>query len=269
MPAFAIWPATAGATCKDAAHNQDRVARFTTAGGAGVVVCDGVGAYAGSGATAERVTGLAIRHIETSASGLGEAVLTCAEQTARALGAVDDGATTLIAVGAGEDGELTYTFVGNGTLLDVYPVSLVEGRLQLRCAELVVPHISWARGRPALRAFLPAVNGEVETSAGTLRPHPGLVRLALALTDGIASDEERAVGVTPSGNWREIPGPLATLLGRLAEDWPAILGAEDPGVALAASMQAALDALAADGRLEDDATAGAVLLIPTPAAPCR
>ena len=259
---FAVWTARAAATCKAAADNQDRAVAFATATGAGVVVCDGVGAYAGSGEVAERVADLAARHIETHPEGLARGVLTCAQESDRELGDVENGATTLLAVAAGETGALAYAFVGNGTLLDVVPVEAIEGRVQLRAAELVVPHIAWTRGRPALRSVIPSGNGGPERSGGTLEPQPGQVRLLLALTDGIATDEERMVGTTPEASWREIPLELVTLLGALTARWEEIVASEDPGATLSDTMQDALDELAANGQLEDDATAGALLLIP-------
>ena len=102
-----------------------------------------------------------------------------------------------------------------------------------------------------------------EVAFGTRRVVNSRERLYLACTDGVGTDEERRFGTAPDGTtWKEVPRPLATLLGDLATGWSALQVASSAAHALGATLQATLDRLLADGALEDDATVGAVLLLP-------
>lgn len=261
-PAFEIVAVTAGASPKDPARNQDRALVFEVEpepSGAGVVVCDGVGSLAGSGDVAERVAQLAAEHVLSF--GIASGVPACAQYAARALGPVEDGATTLIAVGADEFGFVAFTQVGNGSLFDI-TVDTDLGTPRLHTAELTTPHVSFADGRPLLSSFLPARSPEhLAAVSGVLLPCPGRVRVLIACSDGVATGEERAIGIAPDGSaWRSTPRPLATLLGDLASGWTDVIGCEDVTAALGALLQRSLDALTADDRLDDDATVGVVLV---------
>lgn len=256
-------PAVATASPKGAEGNQDRALTVMVgAGGAGVVVCDGVGSYADSGAVAEVAAGEAGRHLQ--AMGIDFGTRGCAGRVSTALGERFDGATTLIVVAADESGDVAFCFVGNGSLLEVQMLDGDAGPDALRFIDLVLPHVSCAGGRPALRSFLPAADGAaVETSLGSYRVGPGTARLYLACSDGIASDEERAVGRAPSGSvWKEIPRPLSALLEDLGPRWADLLVSATAEEDLGGVLQATLLRLLAAGELDDDATVGALFLRP-------
>ena len=262
LPRFEIVAVTAEASPKAAPRNQDRALVFHVESGrcgAGVVVCDGVGSLARSGDVAERVAQLAANH--ALSFGITSGVSACAQYAAHALGPVEDGATTLIAVGADELGFVAFTQVGNGSLFDI-TVDTDLGTPRLHTAELTTPHVSFADGRPLLSSFLPAASPEhLAAVSGVLLPCPGRVRVLLACSDGVATGEERAIGIAPDGSqWRFTPRPLSTLLGDLTSGWTDVLGSEDLASALGALLQRSLDALAADDRLDDDATVGVVFV---------
>jgi hypothetical protein len=245
--------------------------------GSGVVVCDGVGALSDSGAVAETAARAAVDHIArhgirrgipgSNDDGAGSAtVVDCAQHAADVVGEQDAGATTLIAVGADHDGYVAFSFVGNGTLLDAEPVVRAGDRVRLSVAELVTPHISWANGRPDLRSVIPPRPGAPVTAArGVLYPQPDRVRLLLAVTDGIASDEDRFEGISDGARWRKVPTPLSEMIDAIETAWNDVLAADDPGEHLASLLQGLLDRLAADV-LTDDATVGAVIVRPAASA---
>jgi hypothetical protein len=261
--AFAITTAVALQTPKHPDANEDRVRVFACAeelgGGAGVVVCDGVGSLAGSGDVADRVASFVADHV--TALGLADGVASCAEAARDHLKDITEGATTLLAAGADPAGRVRYAFVGNGSLFDIEPTEFPDGSVRLRVAELVVPHMTLITGRPALRSFLPT-QGELEVTTGTIDPRPGRERLVLVCTDGVASDEERGHKIDSNDDlWRVIPKPLVGLLDHLTRAWRDIHAnpRRDP---LEATIQAALDDAHAAGDLDDDAGVGAVLLSP-------
>lgn len=259
---FEIAAATALASPKDPARNQDRACAFRVEHepwGAGVVVCDGVGAYAGSGDVAERVALLARAYVIEH--GIRSGIPSCAQHAADALGNVADGATTLIAVGADDEGYVSFTYVGNGSLLDI-TIDTDGRRPQLRVAEMTSPHVSFADGRPALSSYLPAApRRPVEAASGVLHPAPRRTRLLLACSDGVATGEDRTTGVAADGStWIAVPRPLAALLADLAAAWEDVSAEADRVGALASVVQTSLDDLAAADLLDDDATVGVVLV---------
>ena len=247
--------------------NQDRVAVYRAAdglGGAGVVVCDGVGSYAGSGAVAAEVAATASEHLAKQAVGPGFWSLS-EVVTAGPLEAAG-GATTLIAVGADQTGLAGHAFVGNGSLIELVPYKPRAGVLRLRWADLALPQISWDDGRPALRSFLPAPPDDFETVLGFRaaagRPRP---RMYLACTDGIATDEERPGAQSPNGTyWKEVPRALVRVIEDLERQWPALLAKEEELAteALGALLERSLATLLDDGVLDDDASVACVLLRP-------
>src|SRR5690348_1789180 len=108
--AYAVDAAVATVTPKAADANQDRAGVVSTPAGAAVIVCDGVGAYSGSGRVAEQC--LAVTTLHVLATGIAAGVVTCADVAADALGAtVDEGATTLLVAGAECDGRCWFTLV--------------------------------------------------------------------------------------------------------------------------------------------------------------
>ena len=159
MVRFEVIPAIASASPKNEAYAQDRAAIVRVAKsprGACVVVCDGVGAYEGSGDVAQRVSALASNHIR--GRGLTQGVPTLAREIAEAL--VDDGlgATTLLALAGDERGEVAHCLVGNGMVIEIEAVFVGEGAVQLRWVDLALPHVSYAHGRPLLRSYLPCAD---------------------------------------------------------------------------------------------------------------
>lgn len=267
---FDVFAACHVATPKSPERNQDRaeLAEWTSQGslgptGAAVVVCDGVGSLRCSGKVADAAASAGAAHVREHglrAGLLGDGATSVTKAAADAVKGLEDGATTVIAVGAESDGFAAYAFAGNGTLLDIEGVDLGEHGVRLSVAELVQPHVSWAKGRPALRSVLP-VPGRAEPVAarGLLYPQPDRTRLLLAVTDGVASDEERPIGCDTEGvEWRQSPVPLTRLLAALRDAWR-VLAERD---ALQQALAVGLEALVAEGRLADDATAGAILVVP-------
>jgi hypothetical protein len=269
---FDIWATSARAVPSEGGHDQDRVRLIEAYDGAGrgVVVCDGVGSLPRSGPVAEAVAECAAEYVARTGvrrgiAGLGfeSGAAHAVQHVAESIEPTPDGATTLIAVGADAEGYVAYSFVGNGTLLDIEAVSIGEGRVRLSAAELVVPHIDWGLGRPALRAFLPANgNAAVPSARGLLGPQPDRIRLLLAMTDGVATDEERTQGTGSGTTWRKVPEPLAALMAAVTAGWNDFISSPDPGESLGGAIQGTLDALARDGELTDDATVGALLAVP-------
>ena len=269
------WASVAGAGPSAPHRNQDRAAAIGPADAmdaVGVVVCDGVGEFAGSGDIAQLACDTAVSHIARHGACVAilgaddpedEPVPHCARHVADTIGPTDDGATTLLAVAADARGRVAFTFVGNGMLLDVEPVPRGAGRIRVSAAQLVTPHISWAEGRPALRSVIPprVAGAPVIAARGLLYPQPDRPRIMLALTDGIASDEERVEGTSDGTRWLQVPGPLAAIFAGIERAWPELSAADDPGAALGCTLQDALDGLP-PGTLLDDATIGALLLLP-------
>ena len=276
------WACVAMATPKPADRNQDRAVVVRLPDDAdgepiacGVVVCDGVGAMKGSGAVAEQAAETGAEYIaghgvlrgilgSDDNAGDAHAILHCAQHVADEMGAVDDGATTFLAIGADARGVVAFSYVGNGALLDVEPVARGEFPVRASTAELVTPHIAWANGRPALRAVIPPLAGtRVVAARGMLYPQPDRARVLLAVTDGIASHEDVLDGTSDGARWRMVPKPLAAVIAAIESDWANVLAAPDPGARLGDLLQTTLDSLT-DGVLSDDATVGALLLVPRP-----
>lgn len=266
------WTSVASAGPSAPHRNQDRAAAIGFADAVGVVVCDGVGEFAGSGEVAQLACDAAVLHIARHGARAailgaddpeGDLVPHCAQHVADTIGPVHDGATTLLAVAADARGRVAFTYVGNGMLVDVEPVPRGAGQIRVSAAQLVTPHISWADGRPALRSVVPprVAGAPVIAARGLLYPQPDRARIMLALTDGIASDEERVEGTAEGARWLQVPGPLAAIFAAIEHAWPELSAAPDPGAALGHALQDALDGLP-PGTLLDDATIGALLLLP-------
>ena len=268
-PEFTVDAAVATATPKAPERNQDRALAVTVTSeraGAVAVVCDGVGAFEASG----DVAALCVEHVGAHVGELGVAdgVLSCAESAAAALTDISGGATTLLVVGAETYGRAYFTLVGNGAIFAIEPVDVRGGRANLRVAELALPHVTYAQGRPALRSFLPAPMRPVEESSGVLLPRPGRARVLLACSDGVSTDEDCPVGTTPSGQtWKHLRRPLWAVVDALAGAWVHLLAAPDRSQALGGVLQGCLDELVAAGAFDDDATVGAVLIGPAGEAP--
>lgn len=253
--------AVATASPKGREANQDRVLAIQVgAGGAGVVVCDGVGAYAQSGAVAEVVAAEAGRYLQTM--GIHRGTRGCARHLCSTLSFSAVGATTLIMIGADSSGDVAFCFVGNGSLVEVQRLDGMSGLDAMRWVDLVLPHISVAGGRPALRSFFPAANGApVEKAVGAHTVDPHIARLYLACTDGVTTDEERAVGRAPDGSlWKAVSRPLASLLDDIHPHWEALLVSPTASDDLGELLQETLDRLLEAGALDDDASVGALLV---------
>jgi hypothetical protein len=259
---FTVVTATASVSPRGLEHTQDcaRELGVSVAAEAGVVVCDGVGAYAQSGAVAQRVAESVSRYVESV--GLAEGLVGCVEEAHPTLAGLEEGATTLIAVGADDDGQVSHCLVGNGSLIEVMGLDLGEDRVRLAWTDLVLPHVSFANGRPALSSFLaPGDELPRELSIGTRQTPRGSSRVYLACTDGIATDEERVFGSAPDGStWKQVPAPLARLIAGLGARWAAMEASAEPRAILAEAIGQPLEQMLAAGLLDDDATVGAVLV---------
>lgn len=260
---YAVSAFTASATYKTPSDNQDSARAFcisTDSAGVGVALCDGVGAHPASGEVAEYVSELAGE--EVARLGVRDGIASAANLACVELNGLDFGATTLIAIAATTCGVVDYGLIGNGSIFEIQ-VDLSGGTRRLSTAELTLPHVSFSRGRPALSSYLPMRDArEVEITAGSRHLHSARTSIFLACSDGIATDEERAVGLTTDGStWRLTPRPLAIVLAALADNWEQALVSSDPGLHLEAVLQQSLDALAAE--LDDDATIAGVLVTPT------
>lgn len=262
---YRIVPAHATASPKGEAGSQDRARTFRGATSAGVVVCDGVGFYADSGEVAELAVERACAHL--AEEGARSGVPSCAEHARGALVDGVRGATTMLVVGVEQDGHVSHSLVGNGSLMEAEPAHVGAVATRLRWVDLVLPQVSLTEGRPALRSVLqPGLDGPVQAALGTRTVDAVGPRLYLACTDGIATGEERVSGTAPDGSvWMPVPAQLARILGGLEARWSELVDSSEPDALLAASLQATLDELLADDMLDDDATIGAVLVLPTEA----
>lgn len=250
-------------------ENEDRVLVIGNGDGypgAAVVLCDGVGSTADAAAAAERFSRLAAESL--MAGGDRRDVWALTTPLTAALPVDDDGETTLIALAAQETGEVSYILIGNGGVIELAPSPLPGGGVRLLWSDVVLPHVDWSEGRPALDATLPAGAGlRVARGAQFVA---GEARAYAVFSDGIATLEEREEGEAPDGSvWREVPVGLAQLVSRLTAIWPDLLTAprEVAEAALAEGMETLLSELSVEPGLEDDSSVGIVVLRPTPAAP--
>jgi hypothetical protein len=264
---FRVVPATATATPREDLRSQDRALVFGGGrSGSGVVVCDGVGAFAGSGATAE-VAAAAVSAFMESRTDLVGAV---DESFAVAAGAVSDdeeGATTLLVLAADEVGTVGYGMVGNGAIVEVLAVEPVPGHWRLHHTELGFPHIGYERGRPTLQSFLPSGDPPGGAELGARKLRCDRHRLLLACTDGLVAEDAPVVVRDEQGGglWRQVPPLLAAVLGDLGDGWAALVSDPTPELDLPLLLQRSLTALADAGELDDDATVAALLLLPNEA----
>lgn len=272
MVRFEAVPALATATPFGASQSQDYAAVVElpgVQGGASIVVCDGAGAFEGSGPVAREVT-------ELAAAALGERSL---EDGIRALPIVvsqtkparyaaeveapaEYGETTLLVLSADGTGCVGHFMVGNGMLVEAEPRLPGSKAAGMSWIGLALPQISVADGHPALRSFLPCADpAALEYAAGVRKTSSKAARIFLACSDGIASDEECSTGFAPNGTqWKEVPTAFARLLSQLAADWLAICDSTSPKERLDELLRTVLDELLAEGALADDATVGALLL---------
>ena len=230
-------------------------------GGAGVVVCDGVGSYRDSGIVAERVATVARNHL--AGTGLGSGMWELAEIANESLIDSVEGATTLIAVGADPGGSVYYAYVGNGAIVELQPRRVGPQLVQLRWVDVALPQISWEEGRPALRSFLPIEAGELDVSKGVRVATGGSPRLFLACSDGIATDEDRAQARSKQGRfWKSVPIPLARLVDEIGRSWDELLDVSqaEAGALLESVLGRTLAAMLEESELDDDASVGCVLL---------
>lgn len=227
-----------------------------------MVVCDGVGEYADSSEVAENAIALARDYLSDHRVRRG--YRRCAHEVDSRLDRGHEGATTLLTISADVSGHVGYSLVGNGSVIEAEGIPLGNERVQLQWTDLVLPHVSYVGGRQALRSYLPSLAGEaLEVALGERIIQHETMRLFLACTDGITTDEDRRVGtVSDHSTWKEIPHPLAAVLSVLETKWIDLASTESPESELAAVVQSSLASLLAEGRLEDDATLGSVLIRP-------
>lgn len=249
--------------------NFDAARTFRGPAAIGVVVCDGVGTLSGSG---EAATAVADRVASLVGGAQPSSILTSAEEVNRQLSPFGDsgeGSTTMIALAAGFDGTVAYSYLGNGSLLEVRPYRInPAGPPELRTAELTLPDVTYAEGRPALTSVLPVEGGEPKCSTGLVVARSAPVTAFLAVTDGIASDDERLIASDREGRvWRGVPEPLRLILGELADCWDELVaphsdhdGAGSSDRRLSELLERSLTAMREAGKLRDDASAGVVLI---------
>lgn len=263
MTAFELIVATHTASPKDP-DGEDRVRTFRHAAGpTGVVVCDGVGAIPGSAAIAEEAAELGVMLL--SAREVGPAIWNLDRRLMSNLHAGSGGATTMVAVCAEPNGVVGHLLLGNGALLEIVPVKDGPEKVRLLWTSLALPQMAIHEGRPALRAFLPPENSDVEAEKGIRKVPRATARLYLACSDGFLSEEERLEGPAPDGTvWQQVPAAMARLLGRLTSEWGNVIGAapDDAAQSLADSIVSAVAGPDEDTLLDDDTTVGALLMRP-------
>jgi len=254
--------------------NRDSVRTFRREDSAGIVVCDGVGLLSGSAQASQTV---ADNVVSGAAAGGPKSLLVIADDLNRDLpvfGESGEGATTMIAAAGSDDGSLTYSYLGNGSLFELraYPSPRFDKPV-IRIAELTLPNVSYESAPHALNSWLPMPGEKLAFSAGTLAPRSPSLTAFLAVTDGIATDDDRELADDSSGGlWREVPLPLKLLIEDLERCWFDLVGEFDrcdgAGSCDSALTEILNDSLArirdteVDGRsvLSDDASAGLVVL---------
>jgi hypothetical protein len=253
--------AVAHVTPKAVADDQDRAIVLRSASGTAAIVCDGVGAYEGSGVVAERCAAAVRAHL--LAHGM-TTLAASADAAATALADDVDGATTLLAMAVDDDGTLRFLQVGNGAIVAIEAIDERPEQAELHVASLTIPHVAYAGAQLALTAFLPPTqpDGILPRSAGTLLPGTDRTRLVLACTDGITTPEDTPRGRTRDGTtWQQLTPPFAHLLEVLSGSWETVRTGGD--AALADLLQGALDEMLAAGGVEDDATISALAIRPS------
>jgi hypothetical protein len=267
MSGFRVVPATATVTPRQDLASQDRALAFGSGSlkGAGVVVCDGVGALPGSGSTAELAAG-AVRAFMATQDDLVASVDDSIAAAAEAVRGDEDGATTMLVLAADAVGSVGYGMVGNGAIVEVMAVEPVAGTWRLHHTDIGFPHIGYELGRPSLQSFLPAGDPGGGTESGARRLRTDRHRLFLACSDGLVTEDAPLVlrDDRHGGLWRQVPTRLATILADLADDWAELISSPSPELDLPLLLQSSLTSLADKGELEDDATLACLLLLAEP-----
>jgi hypothetical protein len=264
VPTFGVVTAAASISPKGEALNEDRIGCFDAGrGGAGVVLCDGLGSMPESAAVAEEVSERISDHL--SGEGVEKGVWTLERTLEKASFERRDGATTLIVLGATGSGLVGHALVGNGGLVEISPVDAWPSGTRLLWTDIALPQIAWSGDRPGLRSVLPPANGSIEAAKGFRFAPAGHAKMYLVCSDGISSEEERDQGPAPNGSsWKETPDLLAALLARIGKEWVSLLQLS-PAEAQQALQLLLLEVLVAAesaSGLDDDATVGAVFLRP-------
>lgn len=269
MSGFRVVPATATVTPRQDLESQDRALAFGAGsfGGAGVVVCDGVGSLAGSGATAESAAA-AVRAFMAARNDLVGAIDDSIAAAAEAVRDDESGATTMLVLAADAAGSVGYGMVGNGAIIEVLAVEPVPGHWRLHHTDLAFPHIGYERGRPALQSFLPTRDPGGGAESGARRLRPDRHRLFLACTDGLVTEDAPLVlrDERHGGLWRQVPTGLASILADVSDGWAELIAGPSPELDLPAMLQSSLTTLADAGELDDDATLACLLLLAEPPA---
>jgi hypothetical protein len=248
---------------------EDRVGCFelgsdAEAPGAGVVICDGVGALGGSASAAEWAARKAVAHVV--ANGARSGVWSLAGLWDDEPPAEVQGATTLILLAAEATGFAAHTLIGNGSIFEVAPTRLPDDGVRLLWTDVAIPQIDWSEGKPALDSALPSPAQTLAVSRGAQLVDD--VRLFVLCSDGISTLEERPDAVAPDGSvWREVPAGLNLLLKTLTELWGDLvyLSYDLARQVLQEAVEEVLAGLDNDPGLEDDASLGVVLVRPVPA----
>jgi hypothetical protein len=262
---FEVIVATATTSPKEEG-NEDRAISFALgpeAGvpGAGVVICDGVGALEGSAHAAEWAARRAADHVVENGVRGGVWSLPDIWQDERP--EESGGATTLVLLAAEASGVVAHVLIGNGSVLEVVPSRLPNDGVRLLWTDVALPQIDWREGKPALNSVLPAQEGGLLASRGA-----HLVdgeRLFVLCSDGISTLEERPSATAPDDTvWREVPLGLSRILESLTELWAdlLVLPAELAGKVLQEGVEEVLSGLLVEPGLDDDASLGVVLVRP-------
>jgi serine/threonine protein phosphatase PrpC len=249
---------------KDPESSQDRC----WAGPGVVIVADGVGSMADSGAAAQiavdEVREIVLTNGTPSAPSPAsiEAALHHAHQ--RIITDVGrDAATTALVVSADVDG-VNIQWVGNGAvLLAELGKEIGEGQPRLHLTILTPPHVSYEYGRDVLDRIL---GGRTDPPVDRIWLAPTQRdRLLLVVSDGLLSLEERQIAKAPDGSaWLEI-STREQELRALAQDiliWSSNGQLDNTPAGrdlLSLGCQNTLERLLDTGSLHDDATIAAIL----------
>jgi hypothetical protein len=263
-PFEVISAATTRSPKRDA--NEDRAISFelgpeADAPGAGVVICDGVGALTDSALAAEWAARKAVDHVVYN--GVHGGVWSLAEIWKNGSPAEIKGATTLLLLAAEVTGIVAHTLIGNGSIIEVVPSWLPNGGVRLLWTDVAIPQIDWSEGKPALNSVLPAQPQGLMTSRGAHRIDSE--RMYVLCSDGISTLEERPDSTAPDDTvWREVPVGLTYVFKTLTELWTDLsdLSADLAREVLQEGIEEVLSTLAVDPGLEDDASLGVVLMRP-------
>jgi hypothetical protein len=257
----------------DPGQNQDahRVLTAEEDGVNAVIVCDGLGSLERSGEAARMAASITAGMLSEHGADAARLAFETAHWQIRDR-FLGDGGTTMIVLSECSQG-LRAHYVGNGAILQL--CELLEtaapgapSPVRLAWTNHLLPHTAYEHGREVMEAVLgigPATPPEPDSVVISARR---AAQLVVAVTDGILSREQVRVGSTADGErWERLDPALIEVL-ELSE---AVLRRlrEAPASAeeLGKLLETRLAGLTAAGSLDDDATVGALVCLPSPGSP--